>query len=116
MSLAAENYLRAGAEGDLVEGRSLVVSVGGVEVLLCRTGGALFAVENRCSHQLSPLAGGKLRGCFIFCPLHGARFDLRDGKPIGQITDKYLRTFAVRAEGGEIYVNLDVQRRAGGPG
>lgn len=116
MSLAAENYLRAGAESDLAEGQSLVVTVGGVEVLLCRTGGAFFAVENRCSHQLSPLAGGKLRGCFIFCPLHGARFDLRDGKPIGQITDKFLRTFAVRNEGGEIFVNLDAPRGVGAQG
>ncbi len=114
MNAGAGHFLRAGAASDVAEGQSLAVRLADVDVLLCRSGGGLYAVENRCSHQLSPLAGGKLRGCFIFCPLHGARFDLRDGKPIGQITDKYLRTFALRVEGDDILVNLEAN--GGGPG
>lgn len=116
MSALVEGYARVGAESDFAEGDARVENVCGFEVLICRTGGGLFAVENRCSHQLSPLAGGKLRGCFIFCPLHGARFDLRDGKPIGQITDKYLRVFPVRVEGGEVFVNPEPSRSDDGPG
>ena len=114
MSVAVDGYVRVGADSDFAEGEARVETVCGVEVLICRTGGGLFAVENRCSHQLSPLAGGKLRGCFIFCPLHGARFDLRDGKPIGQITDKYLRAFPVRVEGGEVFVSLEPAHCGGG--
>lgn len=41
----------------------------------------LFAVENRSSHEDTPLADGELdeTDCSIECPRHGSRFDLRTG-------------------------------------
>lgn len=104
-----EGFQRVAAVEDLVEGEARAIALDGAQVLVCRTREGVFAVENMCSHQMSPLEGGKIRGCFIFCPLHGARFDLRDGKPIGQITDQYLKTFAVRVEDGGVFVNPEAR-------
>jgi 3-phenylpropionate/trans-cinnamate dioxygenase ferredoxin subunit len=81
-----------------MEGRSIV---------LCRSGEEIFAVENRCSHNASPLAGGRVRGGFLFCPVHGARFDLRDGSTSGALTKTALATFPVVLEGGQIAVGFD---------
>ena len=53
------------------------------------------------------LEAGKIRSCFMFCPLHGQRFDLRNGKPIGKITNKPLRTFSLKLEEKYIWVNLE---------
>ncbi len=49
-------------------------------MLNCARG--LFAVENRCSHEDTPLADGELdeTDCSIECPRHGSRFDLRAGR------------------------------------
>lgn len=107
--MAGEERTRIAAVGEIEANANRAFDVDGVSVLLCNTKDGFFAVENVCSHQLTELEGGKIRGCFIFCPLHGQRFDLRDGKPIGQLTDKPIKTFPVTVENGEIFVRLAPQ-------
>ena len=63
----------------LAEGEMRTHKAGPYNVLLCRVGGALHAVENKCSHQARPLHRGRLRGHLIICPVHGASFDVRNG-------------------------------------
>lgn len=97
----------AGAIGDYADRTGEVLQTGGsLSILVCRTGGKFYAVENRCSHLDQALAGGAIRKCFIFCPVHGARFDLRDGSPSGTLTKKPIRTFPVREEDGRVIVTL----------
>jgi 3-phenylpropionate/trans-cinnamate dioxygenase ferredoxin subunit len=45
--------------------------------------GALYAIEDRCSHDDGPLAEGEFDPgtCTVECPRHGSLFDLRTGKP-----------------------------------
>ncbi|WP_445177210.1 Rieske (2Fe-2S) protein [Rhizorhapis sp. SPR117] len=86
------------------DGDSRAYDVNGQAILLCKSDGAFYAVENRCSHALQALQGGAIRKCYIFCPVHGARFDLRDGSTAGTLTNKPIRTFAVRARGRSVEV------------
>lgn len=90
----------------IAEGQSLAVELDGLSILLCHTTEGVFAVENKCSHQLQPLAGGRIRGCYIFCPLHGQRFSLKDGAPFGRLTDKPISCYQTRLEGDDIYLTL----------
>jgi 3-phenylpropionate/trans-cinnamate dioxygenase ferredoxin subunit len=92
------------ADADLANNDSRAVTLNGSKVLVCRAGGELYAVENRCTHQAAELEGGRIRGCFISCPLHGVRFDLRDGSPMGQLTREALPTYEVRVVDGVIEV------------
>ena len=62
------------------EGGKQACSADGLDVLLCNVEGTIYALENRCSHAASRLDIGKLKGHTIGCPLHGARFDVRDGR------------------------------------
>lgn len=101
----SDGFLDAASLSDIPENSSIGVSLGGEDILLCNTREGVFAVKNQCTHQLQALEGGKIRGCFIFCPLHGQRFSLKDGSPIGQLTDKPLRTYALRIEGDRIMVD-----------
>ena len=80
--------------------------VAGRNLLLCRTGLGIFAVDNMCSHAFAHLEGGKTRGAHIFCPLHGARFDLRTGAPGGTLTKKPIATYPVSIEEGQVHVEL----------
>lgn len=93
---------------ELPEKGTLAVAHGGEQILLVRTEGfGVFAVENRCSHAYQELAGGKVRKVYIFCPLHGVRFDLRNGCPTGELTDKPIKAWHCEEQGGKIAVDLE---------
>lgn len=86
---------------------SLEVTVEGISILICNSDGKQFAVQNRCPHQGRPLAGGRVRRGTIACPLHGMRFELGSGKPLGQLTPTPLRIFPTRLIDGVIEVAIE---------
>lgn len=98
--------VRLAAMADLPDSGSLAVDVAGRSVLVCRSSAGIFAVENRCSHALSPLLGGKVRGAHIFCPLHGIRFSLRDGTPTGTLTSAPIAVFPVTIDGDDVLAEV----------
>jgi 3-phenylpropionate/trans-cinnamate dioxygenase ferredoxin component len=83
-----------------------VVTVDGLEVLLCRFEGQVYALENRCSHADEPLACGRVRLGWIACPAHGARFDLETGEALTGPATEPVRVFAVRVVDGAIEVEV----------
>ena len=93
-------------EEDIPINKSLAVQVDGVDVLLCNDGGRFVAVVNRCSHQDQPLTNGRIRNGYLFCPVHGMRFKLTDGEPIGQLTRVPLTMIETRVEAGRIQVRV----------
>lgn len=86
------------------EGGKHACSVDGLDVLICKVEGMVYAVENRCSHAASRLDIGRLKGHTIGCPLHGARFDIRDGRAVAAPATKPIRSFEVVLEGGKINI------------
>jgi nitrite reductase/ring-hydroxylating ferredoxin subunit len=91
---------------DLGAGDLRAVEIGGRKVLVCRAGGAFYALENRCPHAAVELALGQLNGYVLECPLHGGKLDVRDGRPCGQPIRKPAITFAVRGVGTSIEIRL----------
>ncbi len=100
----SDGFVRVAAAADIGENANRAFRVGDYDVLICHTREGFFAIENLCTHQLTEMEGGKIRGCYIFCPLHGQRFSLKDGAPIGQLTDKPVKTFPLRREGDDILI------------
>lgn len=49
------------------------------DLIICVVDGQFFVLENRCSHQSEELHRGRLRNGCIYCPYHGACFDLATG-------------------------------------
>jgi nitrite reductase/ring-hydroxylating ferredoxin subunit/uncharacterized membrane protein len=72
-------WVRTIAEAELPDGGTIGVEVEGRKVLLHRAGGELYALDDLCSHAGALLSRGQVDGCVVTCPLHGSRFDLRDG-------------------------------------
>ena len=81
------------------------VEVDGEAVLLCNVDGELYAVEDVCTHDGGPLDQGELMGCRIMCPRHGAMFDVTTGAALTLPAVVPLATYAVRAEGDDIFIN-----------
>ena len=99
--------MRIAALSDLAERGGTPVEIAGRSLLVCRSAAGTFVVENRCSHQLAKLEGGKVKGPHIFCPLHGVRFDLRDGSPTGTLTKVPITVFPSTIEDDAVYAEIN---------
>ena len=97
---------RISAVSEIPEGSSRAFTIGARSVLICHSSAGMFAVENMCSHAYALLEGGKIKGPYIFCPLHGVRFDLRNGSPNGNLTKKPLAVYSLEIVGEEVFADL----------
>lgn len=93
---------------DIPENGTRTFDLHGKSVLVARTTAGVFAIENRCSHALQALEGGKLRGVHIFCPAHGVRFDMRDGSAMGTLTKSPINVWEVEIIDDVIHIGMDV--------
>ncbi len=71
--------------------------------LLLRVGNDFFAIEDVCTHDGQPLTNGPVENCAITCPRHGARFDLRTGKPLCMPATEPVRTFPIEVRGNTVF-------------
>ena len=76
------------------------------DLLLCNVEGRPYVVAARCSHAKASLAGGRLNGHELECPLHGGKLDVRDGSPLQQPIRKALASFPVREHEGRMEFSL----------
>jgi nitrite reductase/ring-hydroxylating ferredoxin subunit len=84
---------------ELAKATMVVRSVGGREIVVCRTKAGLHALDNICTHAYARLNEGRLRGTRLICPLHGASFDVRDGRALGAPASRALATHAIEVVG-----------------
>lgn len=100
-----DSFLKIAQAGEIPEGEARSFACGDSEVLVCKQNGEFFAVENMCSHARSPLDSGPLAKEFqVKCPLHGARFDVRNGKAMCLPAVMPIKTYAVEQRGEEIWL------------
>jgi 3-phenylpropionate/trans-cinnamate dioxygenase ferredoxin subunit len=88
------------------EGGGLRVVVEGRKIALFRAEGGVYAVDDTCTHAEASLSEGRVAGHAVQCPLHGARFDLRTGRPLSPPAFKPVRTYPVRVEGDQVQVRI----------
>jgi 3-phenylpropionate/trans-cinnamate dioxygenase ferredoxin component len=94
---------------ELPPGSMRAVTLAGREILICHTREGVFALDNICTHAHARLCEGRLRATRLVCPLHGASFDIRDGRVLGPPAEVPLATHAVRIVDGTIEVALSPQ-------
>ena len=85
-----------------------IVRAGEIAVGVYNLNGELFAIEDRCSHDNGPLAEGDFdpdEGVAI-CPRHGARIDIRSGRPLSLPAVLPVETFPVTVEDGIVKVDI----------
>lgn len=99
-------FTRVAAVEAVPKGGNKAFKVNDLDILLCSVGDDFYAIKNMCTHQLAALEGGAMRGCYLFCPVHGVRFDLRDGSPRGSLAKGPVQTYPVRVQDGMIEVAL----------
>lgn len=91
---------------EITDGDMKVVEVGGEEIALCRVGGKVYAISNRCTHDGGSLGQGETMGYLIECPRHGSRFDVRTGRVLTLPAEVDLETFPVRVVDDAVQVEV----------
>lgn len=103
-------WVRAIAEPDLPEDTLTGVDIEGRKVLLHRHGEELTALDDLCSHAGGLLSRGTIEGCAVECPLHGSRFDLRDGRIVRGPAHQRQPVLPTRVRNGWIEVRGSLPR------
>jgi 3-phenylpropionate/trans-cinnamate dioxygenase ferredoxin component len=100
-------FVRACAVAEVPVGTVLSVDLGGpVPVAIVNTKKGVFAIQDACSHAAVALSSGEVAGCTLECAAHGARFDLRNGRPLDLPATTSVPTYPVRLDGADIFIDL----------
>ena len=95
---------------ELGPGETKTVFLEGKMVGLFNVNGALYAVNNRCTHARGPLSEGEVNAeeCSVTCPWHYGKFDLRTGQALDGIVRKPVDTYQVEVHDGMIHVGTKI--------
>lgn len=103
-------FIRACALAELKDDVALSVDVDGLDVALVRVDGEVFAIEDECSHASVALSEGDVArvgdSVTVECWMHGSRFDVRTGEPLGPPATQPVPVFPVRVEGDDVLVDV----------
>lgn len=78
----------------------------GLNVVVARVDGAVYALSGACPHMGCPLFTGSLSGAVLTCPCHDWRFDVRTGRFLNA-PELGLTVYPVRSENGHLLIQLD---------
>jgi 3-phenylpropionate/trans-cinnamate dioxygenase ferredoxin component len=80
----------------------------GTKVCLANSDGEIYAILDRCTHADFPMSQGVVHGgATIECSWHGARYDMRAGRPIRLPAIRPIRTFEVKVDGNDILIAVE---------
>jgi 3-phenylpropionate/trans-cinnamate dioxygenase ferredoxin subunit len=97
-------FIKVATRAELPPGRKKLVDVDGRSVAVFNVDGEFHAIDDVCTHDGGPLAEGELIGCEIECPRHGARFDVRTGRPLRMPAIEPVAVHQVDVRGDDVYV------------
>jgi len=107
----SQNWTFVCASGELLPGemRSVFDEVTGAPILVFNLEGDLYALEDKCSHEDFELSSGVFEPAegSIECVLHGARFDVRDGRALCAPAYSPVPKFPVKQEHGGVWTRDD---------
>ena len=83
--------------------------VTGTPIAVFNLDGTLYALEDRCSHEDFELSAGHFDATNgdVECVLHGARFDVRDGRALCAPAYEPVTKFPVKVDNGGVFVRDD---------
>jgi 3-phenylpropionate/trans-cinnamate dioxygenase ferredoxin subunit len=100
-------FVKVATRAELPSGGKKLVEVDGRAIAVFNVEGTFFAIDDVCTHDGGPLAEGELIGCEIECPRHGARFDVRTGRPLSMPAIEPVAVHAIDVRGDDIFVAIN---------
>lgn len=100
-------YIAVCLLSDLPQGSTKCVRVGDHRIALYNLDGEVYATQEFCTHAEASLCDGDISGDEIMCPLHFATFNIRTGECTGPPADEDLKTYPVKVEDEQIFVQVE---------
>jgi 3-phenylpropionate/trans-cinnamate dioxygenase ferredoxin subunit len=102
-------WVRVCATEELLPGEMQSVWDGATPILVVNYDGDIYALEDRCSHEDFELSAGEFNSeeATIECVLHGAKFDVRDGRALCAPAHLPVVKFPVRIAEGAVWTRDD---------
>ncbi len=104
---APDGFVQAALLADLTDDTPVRVVVGTTPVCLVRSGDAVHAISDVCSHADVSLSEGDVEGGQIECWLHGSRFDLVTGAPSGLPAITPVPVYRTTVSDDAVFVSLE---------
>lgn len=101
-----EGFVKACGEDEISSNSLVVLLLSGVEVLLARVGGKIFATSARCRHKGCSLGEGWLDRGHLVCGCHLSKYDLESGRVVDGPANHPFQVFEVLVEDRSIWVKL----------
>jgi nitrite reductase/ring-hydroxylating ferredoxin subunit len=107
-------FVYAARTTEIETGKTRKVAIGEAEILIVNADDKIYAIDSLCTHYGGDLSEGTLQGRILTCPVHGAKFDVTDGKVVSPPTEpldrpdiENLTTYPVRIENQNIYIKIN---------
>ncbi len=97
---------RACSLSEIPSGQLKVVKINGRDIVLVAENGAVYALDNVCTHDGGDLGDGDIIDGQIQCPRHGARFDIKTGAVTQMPAAVGISTYEVKIENGEVFLEV----------
>jgi nitrite reductase/ring-hydroxylating ferredoxin subunit/uncharacterized membrane protein len=99
-----EGFTDVAADAEVREGELKRVEVEGTGILLTRSKGQVYALNEVCPRMGGQLSEGTSDGCTLTCPWHGSKFALKDGSVVNGPAVHPAPDLEVRVREGRIEV------------
>ncbi len=97
---------RVCAVSDVAPESAITVEVGRTDVAIVHSSGRFYAIADECSHASIPLSEGDVGDGEIECYLHGSRFDLATGEPLGLPATEPVAVYRCQVLGDDLLVDV----------
>ncbi len=97
-------YVKVANTDELQPGQAKLVNAGDQRVALFNVDGTCYAISDTCTHRGGPLSEGTLENDVVTCPLHRARFCVRDGQVQAPPAHESVASYPVRVTDGRIEI------------
>ncbi len=94
---------------DIPDPGKVLVEIEDRLVVVFRVGGAVYCLDDVCTHDGGTLGDGQLTDHSIACPRHGAQFDIRDGQVVTMPATQATIAHSAKVEGEDVLVKLSDQ-------
>jgi nitrite reductase/ring-hydroxylating ferredoxin subunit len=100
-----ESHLVA-KKSEIQEDEAKRVIIGEHQIALFNLDGEIYATDDICTHAYASLSEGYIEDGCVECPLHAGLFDIKTGKAQGVPVTEDIKTFPVRVEGDDVYIEI----------
>jgi 3-phenylpropionate/trans-cinnamate dioxygenase ferredoxin subunit len=91
---------------DVPPDSAISVEVDRTDVAIVHSNGRFYAIADECSHAQIPLSEGDVGDGEIECYLHGSRFDLATGEPLGLPATEPVAVYTCEVSGDDVLIDV----------